>query len=80
MSPMFIFCQSSCRGSRLEIRLHVVQQLVDLDRLGFEGHLLAVAKAEIDRRPLAGRLRADRLETAPVADDLVELLLAGSCC
>ena len=75
MSPMLIFCQSSCAGLRLEIGLHVVEQLVDVDLVGGELDLLAVAEAELDRRPFAGRLGHDRLEAAPVADDLVEPLL-----
>ncbi len=59
-------------GAALEIGLHVVEQFVDLDGVGLEGDLVAVAEAEIDDGVLAGRLRLARLEAAPVADDLVE--------
>ena len=41
----------------------------------FEADFRAVAEAKIDGRPLPGRLRHDRLEASPVADNLIELLL-----
>ena len=55
--------------------MHVGQQFADVDRLGGELDALGVAEAEVDRRPApAGCVRL--LELAPVADDLVEAVLA----
>ena len=76
MLPMLILLPVELAGVALEVGLDVGEQLVDLDGVGLEGDLVAVAEAEIDDGLLAGRLRAGRLEAAPVADDLVEPLLA----
>ena len=62
-------------GIGLEERLHVVQQLFDLDFVGGELDLPAVAEAVLDRGAAAGGLGLRRLEAAPIADDLVEPLL-----
>ena len=66
-------------GLRLEIGLHVVEQLADVDLVGDELDLLGVAEAEFDRGAAAGRLRHHAFELAPVADDLVEPLLVVPC-
>ena len=59
----------------LEIRFDVVEKFPDVDLLRLEVDLFAVAEPELDRRADgAGRLRADRLEHAPVALDLVQAL------
>ena len=70
--------QSNCwlmRG-RLEVRLDVVKKLRNENFLGLEVDLLAVTVAERDGRRLAGWLSPLILEPAPVADDLVQALLA----
>ncbi len=59
MLLMLTLCQSSCPGLAAQIRLHVVQQLVDLDGVGLEGDLVAVAEAVFDGGVLAGGLVAD---------------------
>jgi len=59
-------------GPRLDVLLHVVQQLVDKDFVGHELHGLAVAEAVFNGRALAGGLRRHRLEAPPVAHDLLE--------
>ena len=75
MSETFICSHSSCLGFDLEIRLHVVEQLADIDFVRDELDLLGVAEAEIDRGAATGRLRHHAFELAPVADDLIEPLL-----
>ena len=60
----------------VERRLHIVQQFRDLDFLGLEADLIAVAKAELDRGACPRRLRHDWLEPAPIAHDLIEPFLA----
>ena len=60
----------------LEIGLHVGKELVDVDLPRLERDLLRIAEAKFDRRPFARRLRLDVIEAAPVADDLVEPVLA----
>ena len=54
---------------------HIVQELLDLDFVGRELDLPAVAEAILDAGPASGGLILRRLEAAPIADDLVELLL-----
>src|SRR5262249_37719910 len=60
----------------LQVRLHVVEQLVDEDFVGLEADLVAVAEAEVERGVLSSGLGWTWLEAAPVADDLIEPLLA----
>src|SRR5207237_2572911 len=60
-----------------QVRLDVVEQPGDLDGERLEGHLLAVAEAEIDAGLGPGRLRRQGLEAAPIADDLLEPGLAA---
>ena len=62
-------------GLGLEIGFHVGEQLGDVDFVGDELDLLGVAEAEVDARAAAGGLRHHAFELAPVADDLIELLL-----
>ena len=62
-------------GLRLEVGLHVGEQLGDVDLVGDELDLLGVAEAEVDGGAAAGGLRHRAFELAPVADDLIELLL-----
>ena len=71
---MLVFSQSTWPGLVLQVRLDVVQQLLNLDGIRLEGDLVAVAEAIFDGGLAAGRLELDRLETAPVADDLIEAL------
>src|SRR5262249_20136913 len=59
-------------------RLHVGQQLGHVNLASFETDLCPVSKSEINGRARASRLRHDRLEAAPIADDLIELLLLGT--
>src|SRR5205823_5197570 len=63
-------------GVALEVRLDVVEEPGHLDGERLEGDPLAVAEAEVDGGLPAGRLRLAGLEAAPVADDLVQRLLA----
>src|SRR5438105_14137933 len=59
---------------RLQICLHIVKQLLDLDLVGLEADFRPVAETEIDGGPLAGGLRHHWLESSPIADDLIEPL------
>ena len=63
-------------GCCLQVGLHVVQQLVDVDRVCFQRDLLAVAIPQIDGRSLAGRHDLQVLKAAPVLHDLIDTLLA----
>src|SRR5258708_6119207 len=68
-----------------EVLFHVVHELRHVDRVGLEDDLVAVAETEVKGNPLPapritgargiGGLMLHILETAPVADDLIEPLL-----
>ena len=58
----------------LDVRLHVVEQFLDLESVRLEADRVAVAESELDGRALARRLRHHRLEHPPVLHDLVEPL------
>ena len=58
--------------TRFEILLDVLQQLLGLDRLGFEVHLASIAETEVERGPRAGGVDPRPLEPRPVANDLLD--------
>ena len=58
-------------GATLEIGLHVIQQLRDIQFMGLEAHLLAVAEEEMQFRFGAGGRCAQAVELAPVGQNLV---------
>ncbi len=61
----------------LDVRLDIVQQPGDVDLLGDELHLFAVAEAELQGGTRAGRLGRGRLQPPPVAGDLLEPVAEG---
>ena len=67
----------------LQVSLHVVEQALDVDLLGLEAHLVAVAERKLQRRALPGGLDHVGLKTAQIAEDLLqplllEIVLAGA--
>jgi hypothetical protein len=62
------------RRVAFEVGLEVGEQLRDLDGVSGELDPFTVAEAVFECRPLAGGLRDYRFKTAPVADDLRELV------
>ena len=60
----------------LQILLHIIEQLRDVQLMSRERDRVPVAESEIDGRSLAGGLRRRRFEAAPVLDDLIERQLS----